>query len=304
MLPKITDLCWLERELDHVTLTWTNPAWLLEPDQSTNGSGPGAECRALNIVAYDIRVSELSLLKTEQQFLTATAVKFEKSGQSPSSNGAWAKLHADAQREHRLTIPFFTRMSPEAPKHLRSQFRERVRGHYAIRYKDESQGWSPISNVLWDDKAVGGQVIHQFDTRLGVSVGISNNVASTVVLCEIRDPYTAEIRRYSINANGLSIGAKFGATEGLDQSWTRFKPYRHMHVREFDRLGIHLLSQGVAFSRGISRSEIMIYDSLRDAAIQNRDALVAGPINFDWGLTKGYELNFLGKQVGTLDPLR
>jgi hypothetical protein len=283
-------------------MTWTNPAWLLDLDREVSTKEAGMTCQAVVATNYDIRFSQ-SPIKSDGDFSRAIKIKFRELNEPTKSDSPWATLYKDAGREHRLTINFFMKTTPEAPKRLRSQFRERTKGYYAVRYYDMNQGWSPISNAI-SDNAVYTTEIHEFDARLGLSGGISNFVGTAVLFCDLKDPYAGDLRHYSINPTGLSIGGSIGATEPFDKSWVRFRPYMHMHLRNFDDLGVHIWSQGIALGRGVSRASLKIYESRKDALSENKDGLVAGPINFSWGLTRGLELNFLGKAVGTLDRIR
>lgn len=299
MLPAIGDLSFHNRGPNLVVLRWTSPPWLLDPRLPITGS-QSAECKAVTVVDYDVRFREHPGIVTEQDFYQATKIRYRSPAMGSNDPNAFPLLnHTTDGKTSFLGLHFFP---DKAAKHLRSQFRERRRGYYAVSFKDANQGWSPISNVIYDDATGAENRLHNFEIRVNFGGSFGEGLVTGLMVLEIRDPYTGGVQIFTVNPTGLSVGAPVGATESLDGSWTTFQPYRHLHLKDFAGLGVHILSQGVAIKRGYARMELIMYETERDAMIKRSDSMVAGPINLD-GFTKGYELTGLSKTVGTLDPL-
>jgi hypothetical protein len=96
----------------------------------------------------------------------------------------------------------------------------------------------------------------------------------------------------------MSVGANIGIAAGSE--WARFGTYRHVHLKDFAGMGLHLYTQGVGIGDGIGRMSVTIYDSARDASIEDDDSLVAGPVDYPWTLGKSIGVDFLSRIFGSL----
>lgn len=304
-LPPINDLQWHNRSGTNITMSWTNPTRTPNFVEKSNSVEMNpASPQAVEVVDYDVRFKRYSTIRTEADFNQAQRLNFSGNNLLSSNTGSKSRvLYTTNGSKCFFSHSFFPKLNVEAPKDLRSQFRERVNGDYAIRYLDAQMSWSKISNVLYDNANGAMKANREFNVRILGAGGFGAFITTGLTVVEIQDAYSGESRIYTVNPKGLSIGASLGGTTPKDGSWVRFTAESLTDLHDFAHMGVNFLSQGVAIgSLGYGRMEMMIYDSERDAAIDNRDAVVAGPINLD-GLNEGFEITGLSRGVGRLDPI-
>lgn len=180
-------------------------------------------------------------------------------------------------------------------------YREPQVGCFAVRYKRQGiANWSPMSNVAFNLVNLPPHKLLIGIGNLGVSAGPATAGIMGVQVWDARSGLWAD---YSVVPMGLSAGARIGFTYG---GRTAFVPRRHLCHDDFDGMGINMLSQGFAVGVGYGRSDLLIFESPRDAIKMRRfplsydsTRLVAGPIKSS-GLQYGVEANGLSIVVGKL----